>query len=89
MARPNDDGGPTRTRLTPFQRWLRFDCNRRRREADELRRLYAWTPPPPSDFGLTADELRRHGNTLVLELGWSVAEVRAVLDIDPAVTRCP
>ena len=86
MARPNDDGGPGRTWLTPFQRWLRFDYNRRRREAAELRQLYPWAPPPPSTFGLEPDQLRRHANDLVLVQGWSVAEVCAMLDIEPART---
>jgi hypothetical protein len=78
-----DIAGP---RLTPFQCWLRFDCNRRRHEHSERKALYPWTPPPRSTFSLDPDELRRHANSLVLEHGWAVAEVRAVLDVDPART---
>ena len=73
-----------RPRLTAFQYWLRFDCNRRRREHAELKRLLsnALDNAEPSTFGLEPDELRKHANNLVA-CGWSVAEVYAVLDVEP------
>jgi hypothetical protein len=74
---------------TRFRHWRRFDCNRRRREHDELKRLLdhsKWNDLP-STFGLGADELRRHANRLVLEQGWSVDEVAQVLDVEPAGAR--
>jgi hypothetical protein len=71
---------------SPFCRWRHFDKNRRRREHAELRRLLATAvASSPSTFGLEPGELRRHANDLV-QHGWTVAEVLAVLDVEPA--RC-
>jgi hypothetical protein len=42
-------------------------------------------PIEPSAFGLSAAEIRAHGNDLY-RVGWSVEEIRAVLDIDPVAT---
>jgi hypothetical protein len=39
-------------------------------------------PVAPSDFGLTSAEIRAHANALY-RAGWSVEEIRAVLDVDP------
>ena len=74
---------------SPFCRWRHFDMNRRRREHAELKRRLENTRSrtTPSTFGLDDDELRRHANTLVLEHGWSVAEVVQVLDVEPAGAR--
>lgn len=36
----------------------------------------------PSTYGLTGDELRAHANQLI-RCGWSLAEVRARLDVQP------
>jgi hypothetical protein len=71
---------------SPFCRWRHFDCNRRRYEHAELKRLLSpASEAEPSTFGLGADELRRHANHLVLEQGWSVAEVVQVLDVGPVI----
>ena len=67
---------------SPFCRWRHFDMNRRRREHARFKQ-----PRPrtlPSTFGLSERELRSHANRLVLEHGWSVAEVLEVLDVEPA-----
>ena len=73
---------------SPFCRWRHFDKNRRRREHAELKRLLDLSAygQVPSTFGLGLDELRRHANDLVQVYGWSVDEVLAVLDIEPAAT---
>ena len=77
------DAGDEWTRHgSPFCRWRHFDMNRRRREHAKFKQ-----PRPrmlPSTFGLSEVELRRHANTLVLEHGWSVAEVVEVLDVEPS-----
>jgi hypothetical protein len=39
-------------------------------------------PVEPSRFGLTEDEIRRHANELY-RAGWSMEEIRVVLDIEP------
>jgi hypothetical protein len=86
-TRPDQDlkSGLTLGHGSPFCRWRHFDKHRRRREHAELKRLCdAITHFTPSTFGLEPDELRRHANTLVLEHDWTVAEVCAVLDIEPA-----
>jgi hypothetical protein len=56
--------------------------NRRRREHAKFKQPRPRTRP--ETFGLDADELRAHANRLVLEHGWSVAEVVEVLDVEPA-----
>jgi hypothetical protein len=66
---------------SPFCRWRHFDMNRRRREQAQLKQPRARMHR--STFGLSDAELRRHANTLVLEHGWSVAEVVEVLDVEP------
>ena len=40
------------------------------------------TPPSPSTYGLTADQLRAEANRLVAA-GWSPGEVRQVLAVEP------
>jgi hypothetical protein len=77
-------------RCSPFTYWRHFNKNRRRREHTQLKQLLnkgsAAEPLLPSTFGLEPDELRRHANDLVVRHGWTVAEVTAVLDIEPAAT---
>jgi hypothetical protein len=69
-----------------FCRWKYFDRHRRRLEHIERKALHPWTPPPPSDFGLSRDELRAHARDLYRD-GWPVDEITAVLAIEPAGAR--
>jgi hypothetical protein len=87
MVPPNDDCGRTKTELTPFQRWLRFDCNRRRREHTERKRLHPRPPMRPSDFGLTEAEIEREWERLTTA-GWSHGEIARVL-VDTLTARSP
>jgi hypothetical protein len=57
-----------------------------RRDPIDPQRVNALTSSP-STFSLSPDELRRHANDLVQTYGWSVQEVLAVLDIEPAGAR--
>jgi hypothetical protein len=89
---PNDQTSPLKSPQTlghssPFCRWRHFDKNRRRREHAELKRLLSHAKvASPSTFELEPAELRAEANRLVQVYGWTVAEVCAVLDVEPA--RC-
>jgi hypothetical protein len=71
---------PSPHRVRDLGRYRRLRCIR---ELDQLLdEMHPPKPPePPSTFGLTEDELRRHANRLVRDYGWSTEEVLAVLDV--------
>jgi hypothetical protein len=65
------------------RRWYRHTVEHRKVCA-ALDAILPRTPEPvePSRFGLTEDEIRRHANELY-RAGWSMQEIRVVLDIEP------
>ena len=69
-----------RQRTTPFLYWLRFECNRRRREWAEFKAILH-EPADPLDA--LVEPIRDFANELVQVHGFDVDEVAALLNLEP------